>query len=408
MYFLLALVFVLFCSMPVLAQDQPAPGDPQNLLNLMAYVPATDSVAESYISYNDVRAAELSREGVEPYESFAAFLLDESPAAAIWLQSYPLGGYETIPQFAMVAGPKMPEVLGFDFFDVDRSLQFNQPPELGTILQGNFDEELIDAAHTARDYIRLSLGDTGWPLWCGDEACDGNVIDVVNREPANIFGGDLGRKWPLSLNADDNILLSSSVLSQLEAMAAGASEDSLMLDDVPDYRALVNAMAGYSYLRSAYIIPMPLIATGDPLAMPRESRDRTDDGSGLPPYTLLMIADFGTPEGQTALLGLVFLDMESAETAAASIVDIIQTSTSLITEQPWIELLENRNMSIGEPDIIITDDRYVLLLPFDYPAPSNEGDAIGRSERSGGGFRLFFDAFVRRDLGWLSISTGED
>jgi hypothetical protein len=51
----------------------------------------------------------------------------------------------------------MPEFMGFDFFDIDYTLEVGVPPYTTMVLRGNFDMDSVVAAHVARDYIETEM-----------------------------------------------------------------------------------------------------------------------------------------------------------------------------------------------------------------------------------------------------------
>lgn len=435
LYYRLLFIVALLCAglliAPAAAQTddaEPLPvGDPRHLLGLLRYVPATSQVMQAEISYGDLRAAEAARAGMPQYRSFAEYLQDSTDLPSRWLVSMPWSGYQSLLAVhrALMLDEAMTETLGFNFFDIDRSLEFSRPPTLGIVLQGRFDAEQIDAAYTARQYTRHDRD--GYILWCGAVGCaNGMQLNLANQNPANIFGGDLGREFPVALVEGDDVIISSADLRVVEASASGRRRS--LADDVL-FQAAVESLAGYGLLRSALLLPPGLLnpaainlgtilqpgATAEQIA---EAQAQVREAYGtLPPYGLAFFADMATPEEQTAIIGLVYLGRANAEAAAEVLLMRLASAESLVADRTWLSLLEWRGMTLPEVAFYqrATGNVTVLLLTFRYPAPLNDIEPLNdvearmrlfRNEPAGLGYHLFRNAFLQRDLNWLAYDLG--
>lgn len=400
------------------AQSDTPAGDPAYLLDLLRYVPASSAVMESYITYGDYRAAEASRKGAGSYESFEAFMADETDASALWVNSVPMGGYENFLRYFRMSGGEMPDIVGFDFFDIDRSLQFGQPPALGIILQGDFDVDAIDAAHTAREYTREDR-DSGAVLWCGSVGCDGGfTTNLQKRNPANIFGGDLGREFPVALAPDDGVIFSSGDLDTIETIEAAFSGERRSLADDALFTTAVQSLEGYGALRAALLVP-PLLLNGSPIIGLLGERATAENVEALvvqiketygdlPRYDLAFFADLATEDEQIAVIGLVYNSAENAETAAEVITQRLEAVESLNSRRSWQEMITERGTAIPEPAYFTSEsgEQTVLLLPFRYAPPAEEKLDGVFWQQSGMVYSLFFQGFVARDLTWLAYDLG--
>lgn len=86
----------------------------------------------------------------------------------------------------------MEDAVGFGWFAVNRALTFGQPPSMGSVLAGDFDAKRIAAAFEARGFTGSAAGDV--TVWCRAAGCnEGLAINLRSRNPANPFGGELGR-----------------------------------------------------------------------------------------------------------------------------------------------------------------------------------------------------------------------
>jgi hypothetical protein len=402
------------------AQDETEPETP-TVLQLLALVPDdTPFNTSEWIGFSDFNAAVATRSGLSDYESWAEFQADldaDEVSASLLLQSLPLSGFPGA-NYLMVGGPDMPDVMGFDFFDIDAAMTFNQPPEQAFIFQGDFDADQIDTALTNNGYTSEELD--GFPYWCSEDGCDtGMEQDLANRNVANLFGGDLGRRFPVALL--DGLLAASSTDTQVEAMAETYQDEGQSLADDPDFQTAVNGIyngIGLSMfetrpqLRQAYFIPSDAFGGGDPLAFLNMDPEQLEQlreqlletaPDPLPIYQLVVFADLGTRTEQFAQVVLVYDGQEAAETAAAIIPRRIESMTSIANQIPLQELFEDRGAELLDP-VVYEDEttgQYAAVLTFRYDAAPVE-DENGRIVMSGMVYQLLVQMAYRRDTLWLA------
>lgn len=342
---LLSAVF-LFFVMPAAAQDSP-PANP--LLDLMLYVPEDASTRSAFIYYQDFRAAEASREYLSRPANAEAFLNGDIPLITATGRWY--GAPADVPQslvgLLQAEDPSFVEAMGFDFFAINRTLTFGNPPEQGVVWSGDFDTEAIAAAHSARGYSQTAIA--GVPAWCGPMGCDsGMMIDMEQMGFPNLFSASLPRQVPF-LVPDDSTLVSATALPILESAAeasAGVSPisgSSASIVASSDYRVLAQAVADpavYSgQLVSAIFLPaldvaLPSISPDaiaaliDPNLSAEERqalRENLDapwylaDYGALPLYLNVVIADRQEGEMQVALIALAYDTVAAAEAGAAEL-----------------------------------------------------------------------------------------
>jgi hypothetical protein len=413
---MLVLMLTVFLTAAYADDAQPLPvGDSRHLLALLRYVPATSQVTQSYVSYGDFRAAEAARMGVPRYSNFAAFLNDSTDLSEVWLASIPLGGYQALlVDLLLLSTTDMSSVVGFDFFDIDRTLQFSQPAALGIVVQGSFSPSAVDTAHAARGYTRDDRD--GYTLWCGAVGCEnGSQLNILNRDPLNIFGGDLGREFPVALIEQTGVIISSSDLATVINSAGGAQPT--LADDVT-YQMAIEALTEFDggLLRSAMLIPPALLnpseidlsrllpsgATAEQIAEAQAQLVKTY--GNLPPYSLVFFADMATHDDQTAVVGLVYDSRANAEAAAKVLAARLEVAEISWARRSWQEMLDQREMTLS--DVILyqrqDSDMAVLLLPFRYPAPLNSMPGSSRAQTAGLGYRLLLEGFWSDDLEWLA------
>jgi hypothetical protein len=200
------LIFVLLMILVIGVQAQTDDIEPHPLFGLLAIIPDNLQTRDpnQYISYVDYDAVENGRAAPVNPETWDQFdLILDLPLGAKWINSTRriISGPSDILQYLFQGGADMKSVSGIDFFEIDRAIAFGAPPAQGTIYQGQFDVDAIETASLARDYEHADIN--GVPAWCWVEGCDqGLKVNIIGRNPANIFDPSLGRNPPfLVLNA---------------------------------------------------------------------------------------------------------------------------------------------------------------------------------------------------------------
>lgn len=195
---MLVILLLSTLSSTALAQELTISRDYRGSADLaasLAFVAEGDS-ARAAISFADYRAAERAR-GLPRFTNFDQYL--NSPWTGLWIASTPSAGVN-LNYFTTF--DEMPTALGIDFHNIDQSLSWSIPPEQALLLRGTFDAASISAAHAERGFVETAL--PSGTQWCSPDGCDqGLMIDINNRQPADIFGGDLGRRFPRALIALD-------------------------------------------------------------------------------------------------------------------------------------------------------------------------------------------------------------
>lgn len=203
-------------ALPAAAQDETNP-----LLDLLAFVPDTSETwdAAPLVSYADYRAIETARGINTPTaQDFA----ERTELSRLWIAATN-GIASGLPlNYLMAYLEGMEAITGFSWFDLDRALTFGQPPTMGKVLAGDFDAVRIGAAFAARDYSDDSTGEL--TLWCPPNGCDtGLEMNLRTRDPANPFGGELGRSEPIAtlpgfvLNSPDDTVLTAMIETRQDA-----------------------------------------------------------------------------------------------------------------------------------------------------------------------------------------------
>lgn len=405
---LLALLLLWITIFPASAQDAESESP---LLRMLARIPDTPAARDS-LTYVDYRALIAARPGAPLVEDWQAFesIMDRDGADADLLMGA-LMGVQSGPAFFgryFMEGGAMSEIVGFDPFTIARAAEYGQPPDTVTILEGNFDADAVIAAHEARGYTVDESADL--TLLCASDGCDtGNMMNLRDRNPANPFGGDLGRSQPVLLG--ESIVASSPSLDALNGAVSAIAGDKDSLADNPDYRAAAEALAGHGAVLQAYFVEPSLIAPlSAAIANPRLSpealealRERLQaEFVPMPFYHLAVLADSATDAEQVALVALVFASEADAQSAADLFPARLEQYVSLAVQQPFAELLADRGVTSIDAEIIpASTGRSVLVLALHAPLPADE-DEDGRTPASSLVYSLLVRAYMQRDLGWLA------
>lgn len=392
------LLALALCIAPTAAQDEP----PSPLLEMLALVPdnaATQAVAP-VVSYADYRVMESMR-GITtpPLQSLDDLRTDEGQLW-LWTMNGITAGLPLSNFRAFIEG--MSEVVGFAFGDIDRTLIFGSPPSLGIVVGGDFDAEAIAAAYTARDFTQTTVGDI--PVWCGPDGCtEGQKVDIQGNNPANPFGGDLGRNEPLAVLP--GYLVDSADYSVVQNMLSTYQDTAPSLADNPAYGAVVEAVTEAGTL--AQIIVMNF----DDVGIYTWDMDTIDIrevimGYGtLPPYSMFALADvWDGADQEITLLMLVYADTAQAEVATAELPQRLNSAVSLTYRVPVAAIIAERSGTIGEAYVYESTSGYVVaVLPVVAPVQSNERDPeLSTFISSGRIYRLFTDLAYRRDLYFIA------
>jgi hypothetical protein len=371
-------------AQPTRGQESSSP-----LLEMLAYVPSTLEIRNGWTYYMDFRAVEDARDWLEKPESLQALLdADESLNFTYRWLSAPQSVANRFRELV-----DMPSVVGFDFYNIDRTLSFGEPPANGVIWQGNFDAQRIADAHTARGYEQTEIG--GFTAWCAVEGCDaGLTLDPTNRELANVFDTGLGRKVPFLITPD--YLISSPTVGVLEAAARTANGRSLADDRA--FRTLTNAITDPEQY-SGQLVNMHFFGTPLTLVEIDLTRPRNDlfirnfellavemEGYGdLPMYEYMAFADRQEGDDQVAIIALVYSSEADATTGANEVANRLPTFNDVIVRgsaltEPLITTSSHESAEFeGRVYADSETGKYAAVIEVRYDTPTQEQETAGFS-----------------------------
>lgn len=355
----LTLVLLLGTAFAASAQDAP----PLPVLAILASAPDTPG-ARQMLSYAD-------------YQALTGGAADEQS----WIDSLSSNLYSgpTLDYFADRVRDQE-ALIGVPLFDVAQAATWGQPPQHTTLFQGDFDSEAVAAAYAAREYSANPMGEL--ILYCGPDGCDsGNTVQLDARNPGDPFGGELGAQRPVLFIPREDVaqLASSPNLPTLEEDASAATGTSPSLADSPDYQAAVRALTDASTLLQAYFLSPQAVGP-------------SSDGSELPVYSLLVLAETETDEGSNASVTLVFPSLADAEASIPILESRMKSLVSDVTGESFAATLKNRGVLLNT-SAFEDAETGLGVAQIDLQTPNDEQSS----------YRLLVNSLNRRDLGWLAL-----
>ena len=412
------LLLALLCSACGTKQSEPTSSTP--LLAVLAGIPQDPiNQTDEFVYYVDYSAIESAYDATRPADAgaFATARDGDVPYKVWWVVWRGLSGFLQEPWLVLET---MPEKVGFSALEVDQAIHFGTQPSQGLILSGRFDADAVRTAYQTNFGLAPKDLD-GKTVWCSAEDCaDGARSDPEYRSRENPFGGNLGQRQPMVIG--DDLLMASAdrelVLAHLGA-AAGTLPD---LADDPNYLAAVNAISKDADVVQA-MLANPTVAqrmAAKPLIdnrLPPEIRVAAQETllenfQELPPFDLLILADAVTEDEQIARLGIVYKDADSAELAAAILLDRLDSHYSIQQMRAVSEMLAERNVT--DPRYYVHPDGRRAVLVLEFPAPKATSEEIipmldlryqGSATSPGLIYRLFQAMFFSDDTSWLSTVT---
>lgn len=367
------------------------------LLEAMRYVPAEAFLAEpvNMATFADIRAGYAVR-GVQPPDAWA----DMQPESERdILSSLPAGTAHSVTTFLRIGGPLYPELLGLDFFDLNATLEFGEPPNQALVLLGNIEPDRVTQAFLARDY-RLTE-----PLLCPAAGCEtGREANLINREPGNPFGGDLGRNFPVFTRPGAVAGSASDVLALQMAASAAGELDSLA--DLPEVQALDAVLADMPHVLAVTVLnPLPFL-TVDPLQVLGSEPDMDAASAALdqlaqfplPPYSLIAFAATADQSSEHGHALLVYPDADQADAAAAALDARLHTLTAQRSGLSYAGLLTDRGAELRPATTVTGPEGGPSVVVITVTASLEDSAA---APFTGLSYRDFINLVQSRDHLWL-------
>lgn len=401
---LLLILTLLLNTTVTIAQDNSSP-----LLDALALVP---DAAHGELYFVDFAAVEQAYPAAQRPANWADYEAASGTGYEIWWRTFMNTMLPGLEYFAV--GDEMPAAMGIDFFEIDRALINAAPPNTVAYLFGDFDPAAIGAALAAREFTQESV--TGEvELWCGSVGCENSEqINPAERNPADFFGGDLGRLWGRLIAPQ--FMIGANMFEDLQVVEQVVNGEDTSLADDALYQAAVTAVSDQGTLLQAFIpSEVGLAMLSDLGAMlprtltPEQRRALIErmfdrDFEALPPYKLVLFANLVDETEEIGSVVLVYADSDSAETAARIIPARIAAYQSLVTQRGFGELLTERQAEVRAE---VLPGEFYTTVRLDFAAPIPTAEALAAEAPRSTLYALLLRAFAQRDMGWLSILTPE-
>ncbi|MEM7442076.1 MAG: hypothetical protein AAF414_01975 [Pseudomonadota bacterium] len=357
------------------------------IASLMAYIPATalTPTPSLEIYFHDLVAAQ--RATARSPEALAQDPLSGRPLARAYRRLYGLGGDigEAVP--AGLQGEWESRV-GFGPDRIAAMLHLYQLPSQLVLLRLADFQDLIAAkqALMVGGYEAMQLG-----TWSALSRGEDMAIDLDARDPANPFGGQLGRSARIA--SDGSVLLYAPAWGPVEAVAESTGET---LADVPNVQVLLEVLDDQRWadasLIQAMLWPVPWPAF-DPTANVIAGNAVTElPDIGLPPWQLGALADLSTGETDYTVVGLVYPDRATAEALALPLLNAWQEQRSGMTDETFAELTG------GTAQTYVVGDRPAALV-LAIERPVDDMDAAVRNLAH----NALMTGYMMRDLSFLGV-----
>ena len=387
--FITALIFLcsLFLPPASAAGAQSGETGPQAML---AKIPASAFEA-GWLSYANVPALIRGTPGAVIPQSAQDFdSLQQGPGGDALLRAYQ----------ALAAGPgdlyghlyrgkEMIASSGIDFFALSEALELGQPPSRQIWLRGSFDHDAIFARLKGKGYQMSAEAFPAFQVWGLDGQIDGGkTLNMKKRDPAFLFGGNLGQSWPVGLNGD--LLFSSP---DVEAVRAAAEGKEPFLSSLGPLMGLVNS-AGRVGPEEAGELAQLYLLTPDAAGLSVLSPWDAPPAVSLPAYTLVSLSQAFAQNSEWVLIGLSYPDASLASEAADALALRYEQAALTRTGETFSDRVAAMGGEAGTPFITESEDgSRSVILPLRFS--TLEGNAPMA-------FRFFVNLLLSRDLGWLT------
>lgn len=384
-----ALIFLYSLFLPSASAAGAQSGEP-GLQAMLAKIPASAFEA-GWLSYANVPALIRGTPGA---------VIPQSAKDFDSLQSGPGGDALLMAYQALAAGPgdlyghlyrgkEMIASSGIDFFALREALELGQPPSRQIWLRGSFDHDAIFARLKGKGYQMSAEAFPAFQVWGLDGQIDGGkTLNMKKRDPAFLFGGNLGQSWPVGLNGD---LVFSSPDEAAVRAAAGGMEP--FLSSHSPLMGLVNSAGRVGPDEAGELAQLYLLtpdAAGLSVFSPWDSKPAVP----LPAYTLFSLSQAFAQNSEWVLIGLSYPDASLASEAADALALRYEQAALTRTGEKLSDRVAAMGGEAGTPFITESEDgSRSVILPLRFRLL--EGGAPEA-------FRFFVNLLLSRDLGWLA------
>ena len=350
-----------------------------SLRGLFSMVPAPEEGARVFLSYVDYEAMNKARPAEFVPKNWEEQMLPEAQPYRMARMGVVTGSPEM--QMALLM-PDTEAVNGFSPFAVKQALYLGHPPYQQTWLTGDFEEAPLTEVLTAQDYQPVEAPQGGFAVWCPDGDCSiGHNMDMGRRNASLLFGGTLGRRWPIALFPG-----ALATAPDEKVFAQIISKEAPSLLDAPVVQAFLAALEKEGAPPPSQLI---LVDAGDGM------------GEQVPGVGLMALAQV---DGETALTVRLVLQFEEEAAAQAARERLDGEGLEAIQLQdntPLTARLEDLQGQVTDLSVQVSPGAGALLV-MDVSFPSQaQVTAADPESPSALPFGMFYQMFMKRDLRWL-------
>ena len=247
--------------------------------------------------------------------------------------------------------PAWREATGYDFWQVDRTIQAGSPPQLWTRLEGRFNRAgitgaLQGAGHQSVSYQEATI------LMRGQ---DGQLVDL----PLPLTHYTLARLNRVVLEEGALTATSQTALAQAGIDVRAGRVPSFAAD--PDYAALLAALGpvvGAMLLppTAFYGAPNP---SARPTPTPTPARTATPVADRLPPYNLVGLGLRDDGKDHAMVIALLYANQADARTGATVLLRRLASYRLTVSGQRLSERAEP-----GDAELVAANGRTIVVVPL--------------------------------------------
>jgi galactitol-specific phosphotransferase system IIB component len=198
--------------------------------------------------------------------------------------------------------------------------------------------------------------------------------------------------------------MNSPDYQQVEAMAAAYAGDEDSLADIPSYRAAAEIASASGTVVQIQIVDVALLAVSP---VREDFTTESEELGVLPLYELGVFAHRVEEGEQIAEVILIYGSEANAEAAAVEVAARLEKYTSMVIQQPLMDILDERGITLETPRVVENEStgKWATVIAFTSPVPPeepSEGDLGGQIVQSALNYSLLINMLYQRDLGWLT------
>ena len=384
-------VLLLLCSLflPSASAEDAQSGEP-GLQALLEKIPAS-AFEDGWLSYANMPALIRGTPGAVIPQSAQDFdSLQQGPGGDALLRAYQaLAAGPSELYGHLYRGKELIASNGIDFFALSEALELGQPPSRQIWLRGSFDRTAILDRLSEKGYQATADAFPAFEVWGKDGRIDGGqALDLKRRDPAFLFGGNIGQSWPVAISGD--LLFSSPDESAVRAAAEGKEAPLWSLGPVKGLVSAAGRVGPEETGEPAQLYLLTPDAAGLSVLSPWDAKPAVP----LPAYTLFFLSQAFAQNSEWVLIGLSYPDASLASEAADALAIRYEQAALTRTGEKLSDRVAAMGGEAGEPFVIEAEDgSRSVILPLRFS--TLEGNAPMA-------FRFFANLLLSRDLGWLT------